>query len=202
MDAKRRTSGSPLRQALMRSCMPPASTTLGWFAVCAESRQSARAANCWHDEKGDSRSAMRGFRAPRSTMVTWFFVIVDRLPIAIAASRPQFSSVFSAKSKSASSSDGPKTPTWLSGWALMLQSARATSIWMPACGTRDSRTKGANAPSRTSASWFCASSARLPNNPAHWANKSRSSPSAVPMVMSAVRGSSGSASSRSPMRHS
>mmetsp|Transcript_10152 Transcript_10152/g.29796 ORF Transcript_10152/g.29796 Transcript_10152/m.29796 type:complete len:404 (+) Transcript_10152:3052-4263(+) len=177
IDAKRRTSGAPDRHALINNCKPPASTTLGWFAVCADSRHNARALNCWHESNCDSRSAMSGPNAPNRTIVTWFFVTVARLPTAIAASRAQFSSGLAIKSNKAWSSSGPNTPTWLSGWAEILQRARATSIWMPAWGTLDNLTRGANAPSRTSASWLCGSSAKLPSKPAHCASKSKSKPS-------------------------
>mmetsp|Transcript_15584 Transcript_15584/g.40991 ORF Transcript_15584/g.40991 Transcript_15584/m.40991 type:complete len:602 (-) Transcript_15584:774-2579(-) len=177
IDAKRRTSGAPDRHALINNCKPPASTTLGWFAVWADRRHNALAENCWHESNCDSRRAIKGPSAPNLTIVTWFFVTVAKLPTAIAASRAQFSSGFAMRSNKAWSSSGPKTPTWLSGWAEILQRARATSIWMPAWGTRDSRTSGAKAPSRTSASWLCGSSARLPNKPAHCASKSRSKPS-------------------------
>jgi hypothetical protein len=87
--------------------------TLGWLAVCAASRQRALHANCWHETNGEfSNKATRGSKAPSSTIMSWFFDIVAKFPIAIAASLPQCSSaLFLASAKSAESSGAPKTPT-------------------------------------------------------------------------------------------
>ena len=111
IDANLLTSGAPDRHALINNCKPPASTTLGWFAVCADSRHNARALNCWHESNCDSSNEISGPNAPNRTIVTWFFVTVAKLPTAIAASRAQFSSGFAIKSNNACSSSGPNTPT-------------------------------------------------------------------------------------------